>query len=301
LVGGTSGVCKPREANDGTYMETSGPAVLSSSGGSQDIDLNGGFLLNRCDGDGGIMISLRVKKGDDPATTHTFDKAAITIGRGESIDVALPDTLGMGLHAMIMVEPDGETTVVNMGTPEGTYLNGKLIGKATLRKGDEIRIGDMICGMPVGVQMVLQSGDPDAPRRIEPPSRWRRFLNALGWYSSRGMAVFFMTFIAAVAAILAGFLLYFGYLWIGASPLSFVVVLAALAALVLVILTFSRRCRACKRWFALKVVRREHEHRTGMAMVRDIRGQTVSATTNEVILINTLQCRYCGNCVTRRW
>jgi PAS domain S-box-containing protein/putative nucleotidyltransferase with HDIG domain len=64
----------------------------------------------------------------------------VTIGRGEANGIAFSDERVSRLHAVI--QPDGdEAFIEDMGSRNGTYVNGKRIQKAVLKHGDTIKIG----------------------------------------------------------------------------------------------------------------------------------------------------------------
>src|SRR5207244_8104482 len=73
---------------------------------------------------------------------RTLDSAPVTVGRGTQNDIALEgDDYASARHARIEPRRDG-VWVEDIGSTNGTYVNGARIGKArALRAGDVIRVG----------------------------------------------------------------------------------------------------------------------------------------------------------------
>jgi hypothetical protein len=67
---------------------------------------------------------------------------SLTIGRSPQADIPIDDPFASGRHARIY-ERDGYFYVDDMGSTNGTYLNGRRLGaEELLRVEDRIRIGD---------------------------------------------------------------------------------------------------------------------------------------------------------------
>ena len=66
----------------------------------------------------------------------------MTVGRAAGCGVALPDdTFVSQLHARVF-RRDGELFVEDLGSTNGTYLNGKKVSAASvMRKGDRVQVG----------------------------------------------------------------------------------------------------------------------------------------------------------------
>lgn len=66
----------------------------------------------------------------------------MTVGRAAGCGVALPDdTFVSQLHARVF-RRDGDLFVEDLGSTNGTYLNGKKVSAASvMRKGDRVQVG----------------------------------------------------------------------------------------------------------------------------------------------------------------
>jgi hypothetical protein len=69
----------------------------------------------------------------------------VTIGRREG-EVVLEDPETSRRHCTIAPGPHSEVVVTDLGSTNGTWINGtRLTGPTVLRPGDELRIGDSVC------------------------------------------------------------------------------------------------------------------------------------------------------------
>lgn len=79
--------------------------------------------------------------GFDPGTSFDVGAGA-TMGRGGSADILVDDPFASSVHARIFPR-NGFMYVEDMGSTNGTYLNGRQLKKAEqLKPADTIRIGD---------------------------------------------------------------------------------------------------------------------------------------------------------------
>ncbi|MBV8951904.1 MAG: FHA domain-containing protein, partial [Actinobacteria bacterium] len=81
--------------------------------------------------------------------TFTLDRE-VTVGRGGGCEIVLPDdTYVSQVHARLF-QRDGRTYVEDLGSRNGTYVNGQRIEAATrLRRGDRIQFGQTVTEVTV--------------------------------------------------------------------------------------------------------------------------------------------------------
>src|SRR5262249_17501801 len=91
-----------------------------------------------------IPLTVKVYKGDQLVATKEYDRDIIKIGRLASAHLCLDDEKVSRVHSVIEVGAGGAISIVDMGSAEGTYLNGKRVNKGVVASGDEIRIGDTV-------------------------------------------------------------------------------------------------------------------------------------------------------------
>lgn len=90
------------------------------------------------------LVSLR---GELMAVPIPLERDQVIIGRAIEADVRLNDSRASRLHARISSTPDPETSQTNyritdLGSTNGTLVNGELITEVSLSDGDKIVIGE---------------------------------------------------------------------------------------------------------------------------------------------------------------
>ena len=88
-----------------------------------------------------VPLTLKVFKGDALVATKDYERDIIKIGRLSSAHLCLDDEKVSRIHSVIEVGGDGSLSIIDMGSVEGTYVNGKRVNKGQLAFGDEIRLG----------------------------------------------------------------------------------------------------------------------------------------------------------------
>lgn len=86
--------------------------------------------------------SIVLTPRDEPrlgSVAYRFSGNRVTLGRGETCDLIIPDERLEAAHARIERNDMG-VILTDLGTPEGTYLNGKRIVRARLQPNDTIQL-----------------------------------------------------------------------------------------------------------------------------------------------------------------
>jgi hypothetical protein len=91
-----------------------------------------------------VPLTLKVFKGDAMVAAKDYDRDIIKIGRLTSAHLCLDDDKVSRIHSVIEVAPDGKLSIIDMGSVEGTWVNGKRVNKGALSFGDEIRVGNTL-------------------------------------------------------------------------------------------------------------------------------------------------------------
>jgi hypothetical protein len=85
-------------------------------------------------------FSLRMVKGVPPDRVYSIE-GAIRVGRGDESEIVLVDPSVSRAHAI--VEVDGAQPVVrDLGSTNGTFVNGRRVSVEALRDGDELLFGN---------------------------------------------------------------------------------------------------------------------------------------------------------------
>jgi hypothetical protein len=80
---------------------------------------------------------------DGPGTKHVLGQGSNVLGRGTEAAIRLPDTGVSRKHADVRVH-GGTVTVEDLGSTNGTLVNGRRIASQDLADGDVIRIGHSV-------------------------------------------------------------------------------------------------------------------------------------------------------------
>jgi hypothetical protein len=103
-------------------------------------------------------ITLKVFRGDELVRSEQFNREIIKIGRLASAHLCLDDEKISRIHSVIEVSPDGNLSIIDMGSAEGTFVNGKKVSRGALRAGDQITLG--------GLRIVVDSPEAAAASSV---------------------------------------------------------------------------------------------------------------------------------------
>lgn len=91
-----------------------------------------------------VPLTLSVFRGDQFLVSKEYDRDIIKIGRLSSAHLCLDDEKVSRIHSVIEVSADGSLSIIDMGSVEGTFVNGKRVNKGSLVFGDQIRLGNTV-------------------------------------------------------------------------------------------------------------------------------------------------------------
>jgi pSer/pThr/pTyr-binding forkhead associated (FHA) protein len=83
---------------------------------------------------------LSVKRGPNAGSTFLLANDVTSVGRGTEGDVFLDDITVSRKHAVVERRTDG-WYVRDLGSLNGTYVNGEQVDETKLASGDEVQIG----------------------------------------------------------------------------------------------------------------------------------------------------------------
>ncbi len=123
------------------------------------------------------MPSLFVVRGRDQGKHFQLLQPVSRIGREASSDIQLIDSEASRAHAEIRLEGDGKCELLDLGSSNGTRVNGERIVRKPLLSGDRIEIGATLLiftgtGQPSaldaahGIDIVLKSQEGDGSRIV---------------------------------------------------------------------------------------------------------------------------------------
>src|SRR5688500_18817076 len=85
------------------------------------------------------FISGKYQGGEFPL----HDDQEVVIGRSSELDMVLVEELVSRRHASIVVR-GGVVTIEDLGSTNGTFVNGERVQKTTLHEGDRVLVGTSI-------------------------------------------------------------------------------------------------------------------------------------------------------------
>src|SRR4051812_49764909 len=130
-------------------------------------------------------MELRITSGADAGKTVQVQGNEFTIGREAGADLVIADGKASRRHAALRVLPDGRATLYDLGSSNGTFVNGQRVQSVLLNGGEQIQIGDTVlvpsgagaaAGAPAGAGQAGALGAtspgqavPAAPLQATPP------------------------------------------------------------------------------------------------------------------------------------
>ncbi len=87
-----------------------------------------------------MAFSITILEGPEKGKKYSFDRVQITIGRTMENDVVLPDR-GISRQHVYIRDKGGAYILKDLGSSNGTFLNGKRVEQEVLSAGDIISIG----------------------------------------------------------------------------------------------------------------------------------------------------------------
>lgn len=122
-----------------------------------------------------MQVKLKVSTGSRAGTEIPVGAAKFLIGRGEDCQLRPQSDMVSRHHCMLSIN-NAQLTVSDMGSRNGTYVNGEKITDVTLLKmGDQLRVGPlefeiMLDHAVAGVKRPKVVGVADAASRTQAPS-----------------------------------------------------------------------------------------------------------------------------------
>lgn len=89
------------------------------------------------------QASVVIIKGHAAGMEYPVEKTSAVIGRDREADIPLKDPLVSRQHAAIVYR-EGAFLLKDLGSTNGTSMNGASIKEAGLRHGDTFRVGDTV-------------------------------------------------------------------------------------------------------------------------------------------------------------
>src|SRR3954452_277139 len=114
-------------------------------------------------------MQLKITSGADSGKTVDVTGNEFTIGREPGVDLVLADGKASRRHAALKPLPDGRATLYDMGSSNGTSVNGQRIQSTVLSGNEQIQIGDTVMQIANGATTAQAPVAPPAPA-FQPPT-----------------------------------------------------------------------------------------------------------------------------------
>jgi two-component system, cell cycle response regulator len=98
-------------------------------------------LVGKAEAQSAYLIVISAKSAAGIGRMHKLERAEVVLGRSSEAHFQVEDDGISRKHAKVVRGPNGNFQVVDLGSTNGTYLNGAKIQVAALADGDKIQIG----------------------------------------------------------------------------------------------------------------------------------------------------------------
>jgi pSer/pThr/pTyr-binding forkhead associated (FHA) protein len=105
------------------------------------------------DGDASLAVDkgmLRIESGFYEGLEWPLERASTVIGRGRNADLVLNEPTISRAHALLSYE-GARLFVQDLGSTNGTLVNGMREDRAVLSDGDELRMGRLVLRIMIGI------------------------------------------------------------------------------------------------------------------------------------------------------
>lgn len=115
-------------------------------------------------------MKLEITSGPDAGRTANISGDQFVLGREGNTNLVLRDAKASRRHASLRVLPDGRAELTDLGSRNGTFVNGQQVtGSIVLKGGEEIRIGDTTMRAVAEQTQAAAPPPPPVPAQQPPP------------------------------------------------------------------------------------------------------------------------------------
>src|SRR5438552_6245096 len=116
-----------------------------------------------------MRITLRVLAGPYTGREFVFDQHdTFLIGRSESAHLYLPEDRFFSRHHCLLEIAPPRCFLRDLGSTNGTFVNGKRVAEAFLHSGDPIQGGQTVLEVDVQAERVVVTNGAEAPTISQP-------------------------------------------------------------------------------------------------------------------------------------
>lgn len=118
-------------------------------------------------------MELKINSGESQGKSVEVTGDQFVIGRDMRCDLVIKDFKVSRRHAYLKVLPDGRAAIHDLGSSNGTYLNGQRVQSAILNGGEQLQFGDTLLVALVDAKVGAPAGGATeiapAPAETAPP------------------------------------------------------------------------------------------------------------------------------------
>lgn len=103
---------------------------------------------------------LEILQGPDQGREIEIARKAFTIGRSVTADLPLEADGVSRKHAKVVEVGRSQFDLIDLGSTNGTFLNGRRVEMAPLREGDRIGVGQVVLRFGWGLAAAAERADP---------------------------------------------------------------------------------------------------------------------------------------------
>src|SRR4051795_2693039 len=115
-------------------------------------------------------MQLQISSGGNAGQTVEVTGNEFTIGREAGNDLVLNDGKASRRHAALKPLPDGRATLYDLGSSNGTFVNGQRIQSTVLSGNEQVQIGDTVMTAVVTAGAPAGSGAATSAGAVPPPA-----------------------------------------------------------------------------------------------------------------------------------
>ena len=125
-----------------------------------------------------MRVTLRVVSGPHMGRAFTFDQHdTFLIGRAETAHFCLPEDRYFSRHHCILEIAPPQCFLRDLGSTNGTFVNGIRVETAHLKSGDRIQGGETVIEVEVSADVPAYASDPQTYNSIIPSTVTVQCLN----------------------------------------------------------------------------------------------------------------------------
>ncbi|HUS35014.1 MAG TPA: FHA domain-containing protein [Verrucomicrobiae bacterium] len=89
------------------------------------------------------MALLKIITGDSAGAIYDIGAGSYRVGRTDANNIRLPDGSISSAHCEVSLDPAGNLVIRDLGSTNGTFVNGQRVREALIQPGQQLRLGNL--------------------------------------------------------------------------------------------------------------------------------------------------------------